>query len=106
MTIDDLVEKSYNQAKKSGWNDRAIGFPEMVALLHSEVSEAMESYRRGDPLSFEKDGKPEGIASEFADIMIRLGHYSRLLKIDLEQEVKDKLEYNASRPYRHGNKIA
>lgn len=105
MTIEDLVEKSCAQAKKSGWNDKAIGIPEMIALIHSEASEALESYRNGEPISWEdENGKPQGIASEFADILIRIGHYCGILKINLEDEVKTKLEYNASRPYRHGNK--
>ena len=47
-----------------------------------------------------------GIASEFADILIRIGHYSEMLGIDLEMEVIRKLKFNSLRPYRHGGKLA
>ena len=106
MTITEMVDRCYQQAQEKGWNDRAIPVPEMIALLHSEASEALEEYREGMPLSYSKHGKPMGVGSEFADILIRIGHYSKLLGIDLEHEVQRKLLFNATREYRHGNKLA
>ena len=54
----------------------------------------------------DEGGKPQGVASEYADILIRLGHYIRLDGIDIEYEVKRKLAFNQTRPFRHGNKLA
>lgn len=107
MTITEMVDRCYEQAKASGWTEKEVPIPEQIALIHSEASEALESYRNREPLSWTTAyGKPQGISSEFADILIRVGHYSRLLGIDLEAEVIRKLEYNATRPYRHGGKVA
>lgn len=107
MTIDEMVARCYQQAVDKGWTEKDVTVIEQVALLHSEVSEALESWRNGEPLSWtDKDGKPQGVASEYADIMIRLGHYLTQLHIDIEYEVKRKLEYNMTRPYRHGDKKA
>ncbi len=110
MTIKELVVVCGKAAGEKGWKDRIIPIPEMVALIHSEASEALESYRNKEPYSWEQQDlhglKPMGLASEFADILIRIGHYCDLLHIDLENEVLKKLEYNAKRPYRHGGKVA
>lgn len=116
MTIDELVQVSYNQAKEMGWCEREVPIPEMIALIHSEASEALESYRNDEPIYWTKDGKPEGILSEFADILIRIGHYTHLLRINqfmsenlpnsLEEVVKAKLAYNLTRGHRHGGKLA
>jgi len=105
MTIDELVDDSYNHAKELGWTEQEIPIPEMIALIHSEASEALEAFRDHQPIYWKNDkGKPEGIASEFADILIRIGHYSHILNIDLEQAVIEKLAYNLTRGYRHGGK--
>ena len=45
-----MQTESFNQAVKSGWGDKEVSFPEMIALLHSELSEALESYRKGEPV--------------------------------------------------------
>lgn len=105
MTINEMVGECWSNALALGWAEKEVSVPEMIALIHSEASEALESYRNNNPISFLADGKPEGIASEFADILIRIGHYSHLLGINLEQEVKKKLAYNRTRPHRHGGKV-
>lgn len=105
ISLKELQKICHDDATAKGWNDRPITIPEMIALIHSEASEGLESCRKGEPYSFTKDGKPEGLASEFADIIIRIGHYSSHLGIDLEYEVDRKLTYNRNRPYRHGGKV-
>lgn len=107
MTLGELVAQSYQQAIDKGWTVKDVTVIEQVALIVSEASEALESWREMKPLSWtDSEGKPQGVASEYADILIRIGHYCRLLGIDLEYEVKRKLAYNATRPYRHGGKRA
>jgi len=105
MTIKELQERSYQQAVDKGWTERDVLLPEQVALIHSEASEALESWRKNEPVSWEDEkGKPQGIASEYADIFIRVGHYAQLLGFDLEVEVLRKLKYNETRSHRHGGK--
>lgn len=114
--INELQQICLNQAKEKGFNNPT--FNEMIALLHSEISEAYEEWRDGHGVneiyfkatdvtenSFTQ-GKPEGIPIEFADLAIRLFHYCGFLNIDLASAIKQKLAYNATRPYRHGNKKA
>lgn len=105
MTIKEFQVRCFGQAVESGWNEFPIPVPDMIALIHSEASEALESYRDNEPISWnDKNGKPSGLASEFADIMIRIAHYAELLEIDLEYEIGRKLNYNKTRGYRHGGK--
>lgn len=94
-----------------GWRDFQPTFGEAMALLHSEVSEALEAYRAHGleswdaPCTFgQKIPKPEGAGSEFADILIRLLDDCALFGIDLEAEYERKMAYNRTRPYRHGGK--
>lgn len=107
MTIEEMQKRCFGQAKAKGWADKPVPVPEQVALICSEACEALESFRENQPVTWTGEGgKPEGIASEYADILIRIGHYSTLLGIDLQAEVERKLDYNMTRPYRHGNKLA
>lgn len=48
--------------------------------------------------------KPEGVAVELADCVIRILDYCGHAGIDLEEAIRIKHEYNKSRPYRHGGK--
>lgn len=84
-------------AKSKGWYDDERPVPELLCLIHSEVSEALEAYRDGDDINF---------AEECADIAIRLMDMCEYLDIDLEREIWKKHEYNQTRPYRHGGKRA
>jgi len=103
MTITEMQAMCYEQAVKSGWagpGAREVPFLEAMALVHSEVSEAVEAWRDGQAMSWtDEQGKPQGVGSEFADILIRLGHYATIFGINLQAEVERKLEYNATRLY-------
>jgi NTP pyrophosphatase (non-canonical NTP hydrolase) len=82
-----------------------VEIPEQVALIHSEASEALEAWRNKEPLCWtDENGKPQGVGSEYADIVIRVLHYCSLLGINLDTELKKKMDYNDTRAYRHGNK--
>ena len=92
-----------------GWQPNDNRFLESLALLHSEVSEALEAYRDKDWGSIrEEDGKPEGVTSELADVFIRLlstwAQFLTPLGHDLEEQYELKMAYNRTRAYRHGGR--
>ncbi len=108
LTINRMVEMAYGNAMHKGWHDEDRTFGELIALCHSELSEALEDYRQGckPTETFEDpDFKPCGIPSELADVVIRIADMCGKYGIDLEQAIKTKMEYNRTRPHRHGGKV-
>jgi len=97
MELRNLQKEIHDNAIAHGWWDKFRPIPELLCLIHSEVSEALEAYRNGDR---------ENIAEELADIVIRTLDTAGGYGIDLEEEVIKKHEINKSRPYRHGGKLA
>ena len=78
----------------------------MIALCHCELSEAVEEYRKGHEENeiYYYCQSPEGVPIELADVVIRIMDMCGLYGIDLEEAIKTKMEYNKTRPHRHGGK--
>lgn len=57
-----------------------------------------------DPKCFYRGKKPEGVAVELADCILRILDYCGHEGIDIDRVIRDKIEYNKTRTYRHGGK--
>lgn len=99
-------------------------YSEKLLLIVSEVTEAHDELRKGKGMTETYysggrreedsmgnysgpliDGKPEGVPSELADVVIRAFDLAHEAGIDLAAMIDEKLTYNATRPFKHGKKF-
>lgn len=120
MTLGELITYCGMSAKERGWHDRPVPISETLENSHSELSEAWQEVRKGkaiheiyysDHHDNHADGnrplmKPEGVPVEIADAIIWLLDFAWRENVNIEKAMIEKLAYNNTRPYRHGNKVA
>ena len=125
LGVTELVSAAHGNAVNHGFWDNPPEFGTSVALIHSELSEALEEMRAGNrirpgqpipPVYYSGGGyvstapsenchKPEGYATELADAVIRIADLCGYMGIDLAAVIREKMAYNATRPYKHGKKF-
>jgi NTP pyrophosphatase (non-canonical NTP hydrolase) len=124
MNIKEIQKEIHQVNVENGfWDggDRNVG--EMLMLVVSELGEAIEAHRKGksanlfafdarsidrtESADFQIDFQEcvkDSFEDEVADAVIRIMDMCEGLGIDLERHIDLKLEYNRTRPYKHGKK--
>lgn len=125
--MEKLCKRCYEAMKAKGfWDGDNDNVPTKIALMHSELSEMLEAYRRGNLITDKRetvviDGKevlrplsiidrggvgPMGsLEEEAADLLLRLFDFCGRYGIDLGRVTLAKMHYNESRPHKHGGKV-
>lgn len=131
--LNEFAAEVHDNAVKHGWWETERELPELISLMHSELSEALEEFREGrndtwyECLNHEatdlygeccngcdiaskntpchyRSQKPEGVTIELMDCIIRILDYCGNYNIDVEEALNIKHRYNLVRQYRHGGK--
>jgi hypothetical protein len=128
-TIAELQAKVHEIAQDKGWwdGDRSIG--ELIALMHSELTEALEEFLSGHRpedvyyTAHELDAegrparsrvvesraevpagvltRPEGVAVQLGDCVIRILDFCARWGVDFESLLEEKVAFNERYPYRN-----
>lgn len=127
--INELAKQVHQNAKDHGFFDKEKNIGEMLCLIHSEVSEALEADRKnhytvkswnmehnirdldldspGGKLYFIQEFESaikNSFEDELADIIIRVLDLAAFKGVDLEYHIKLKMQYNSLREKMHGKK--
>jgi hypothetical protein len=123
-SIPGLLREIRELTTAKGWRDNfgdapaprtGPWFAAYCALASSEISEALDAYRDKvwsdtNPPTLAEDetdtpGKPVGVGPELADALIRILDMVDIWNIDIGHELNRVLDYNWTRPYKHGGRI-
>lgn len=122
--INRLAKQIHENNVSKGFYEDKKNIGEMLALIHSEVSEALEADRKGNyanmnellwedlnthpeesyfPHAFVEYCK-DTFEDELADVIIRVLDLAHFKGIDLEKHIDAKMAYNKTREFKHGKK--
>ena len=94
----------HNTAVEKGWWETERNDGEAIALMHSELSEALEALRKDPKATDDHLSEFLGVEAEFADVIIRIMDLSAKRGWNVGSAILAKAEYNKQRAYKHGGK--
>ena len=97
-------KKAHATAIEKGWWDKNRSDGECIALMHSELSEALESQRHGSPPD---EHIPEftGEEVELGDAVIRIMDFGQSKGLRIAEAILAKMAFNKTRPHKHGKQF-
>ena len=95
LSLRKIQDKLHGQARAMGWHDKPREIGTLIALCHSELSEALEGARK----DLFDDHLPDRkmIEVELADCIIRILDMAGSLDLDVAGAIAEKHQYNAKR---------
>lgn len=93
-----------NAVNKGFWPEEGRNDGEMLALIHSEISEALEAIRDGNPPD---STIPEftGAEVELADAVIRIMDMAIARQWRVAEAIEAKMAFNKTRAFKHGKQF-
>lgn len=87
------------------WEGEGSSTLEKITLIHSELSEFVECWR-DDPSKMDTHcPEHSNVTIELADAVIRIIDLAEMLHLPLFEGIIAKVQYNDSRPYKHGKRL-
>ena len=102
-TWNETAKEAHATAIEKGWWDTDRSYGECIALMHSELSEALEGARNNNPPD-KHVPKFKSTEVELADEVIRIMDFGQAKGLRIAEAILAKMAYNKTRPYKHGGK--
>jgi NTP pyrophosphatase (non-canonical NTP hydrolase) len=102
--FNEVAKDVHEWAKSKGFWDTERNDAECIALMHSELSEALESLRHNEPFD-EHCPNFSNTEIELADCVIRIMDFCAARGYDLGEAIAAKMNYNETRPHKHGKQF-